>query len=296
MKAAKRFKNAIAHKRPPVMNSILGQDARIVQPPASMSLQAKPPLRHKTKSEDVYDRATAEKALVAEGVHRDIEVESVTSDPNAVQTPTESPKAKVSRTDSDERDPSSPVSAKRDLKAHPEDHRSSHNDPESRPTDHVGKGQAHDPLSEHLYLALGTGYSSRAPSPPVVSESPPAADGNIYEAAYGREIQRLRSIPGRSTTLFLTRRVEDKEEYRLDEDLIRGTQNGEPASKGGFANLLQKARTAKNGPKHDEAHDGAHDETNDETSAEPEGKATGNEPARTTTGSVSGIVKSLFNK
>ena len=236
MKAAKRFKNAIAHKRPPVMDSILGEGSSIVEPPSSMFSPGKPPLHHRTKSEDMHDRKPTEQVLVSEGVHRDVG-KSLQEEDLSVNPPAQTPVSK-------KHDPSSPTSPKRNLHAHPEEHRATQPQLIRRPTDHTGKGQAHDPLSEHLYLALGPGGSSRSPSPPTVSESPPAAEVNIYEQAYDNEIQRLRSIPGRSSSLFLTRRVESADKYRLEEDLIRGTEDERPKEKGGFAKLLEHARAA----------------------------------------------------
>ena len=75
MKAVKRFKRAIQHKRPSGMDDILGKDSRMVQPPLSMFAPSKPPLYHKTKSDDGSDRRPVEQALVTEGVHRDIDTE-----------------------------------------------------------------------------------------------------------------------------------------------------------------------------------------------------------------------------
>ena len=249
MKAVKRFKNAIAHKRPPGMDAILGQETRVVQPPSSISIPETSPYIHRTQSEDFHSRKPIEQALAAEGVHRNnepldvgqglVKQDSVLVSPD--RTSTERPPGSTAG----ERDPSSPNSPKRDLNAHPEDHRITHHVGSSRATNHLGKGQAHDPLSDHLYLALGPGESSRPPSPPAVSDSPSAADSNIYEAAYGEEIQRLRSIPGRSTSLFLTRRVEDKQKYREDAELIRGTEDEETKPKSGIAKLLGQARAAK---------------------------------------------------
>ena len=63
---------------------------------------------------------------------------------------------------------------------------------------------------------------------PVVSESPGAAEFDIYETAYRQEIERIgiRSLPRRGTTpkVYLTRRVEGKDEVmKLVEEKIPGT-------------------------------------------------------------------------
>lgn len=257
MKHAKRFKEAIANKRPPIMNAILGQEVTVVQPPESLATSERPSFISKAQSESTHDRKLTEKALVAEGVHREVDADTNRPNPEHTGSNTGASSHSTSRQSTtneiEEHDPSSPVSAKRDLNAAPEDHRSTRPVLISRPTDHIGKGHAHDPLSEHLYLALGTGESSRAPSPPTVSESPPAADSNIYESAYDKEIQRLRSIHGRSTTLFLTRRVEDKEKFQMDGDLVKGSGDPLSKAKSGLAKLFGQA---KNPEGETEEHDG----------------------------------------
>ncbi|KAE8318048.1 kinase-like domain-containing protein [Aspergillus transmontanensis] len=63
---------------------------------------------------------------------------------------------------------------------------------------------------------------------PVVSESPGAAEFDIYETAYRQEIERIRtrSLPRQGTTpkVYLTRRVEGKDEVmKLVEENIPGT-------------------------------------------------------------------------
>ena len=97
--------------------------------------------------------------------------------------------------------------------------------------DEVGhRGHARDPLQDRLYLYIGpssfSGVSSdadnRAPFPPdgeeeglpIVSESPGAADIDIYETAYRDEIERIRQRSREEgkdeeeTTVYLTRRVD----------------------------------------------------------------------------------------
>lgn len=249
MKAVKRFKKAIQHKRPSVMEDILGKDSRMVQPPLSMFTPSKPPLYHKTRSDDGSNRRPVEQALAIEGVHRDIDVESYNKsvperqDTGIIYSPEQGVK-RSSTQQSDEQGSPISSSGKRNLHANPQDHKPHHAATEPVPIDfdHHGKGQARDPLSEHRYLGLGPGGSSRPPSPAAVSESPPAAEPNIYETAYDQEIRRLRSLPGRSTTLFLTRRVSHKEEYRQDEDLIRGKSHDEAKPKSGLAKVLEQAK------------------------------------------------------
>ena len=270
MKAVKKFKNIIAHRRPPGIDGILGKDTRLVQPPLSMDTPQKPNLYHRTRSEDTHDRRPLEQALVAEGVHRDVDFASLSSTEKAVPdredtavaysptTPTKRPSNDDHhKSPSSPTSPTSPTSPKRSLNAHPQDHRPlQHAATAPIPIDHLGKGQAHDPLTDHLYLALGPGGSSAPPSPPAVSESPPAADTDIYETAYHMELERIRAKQGKSATLYLTRRVEGREEYQNDEDLVKGAPRASGGSKpmSGFAKILEQARVkAAKGDTPDEA-------------------------------------------
>ena len=255
MKAVKRFKDAIARKtkRPPGMAGILGKDTRLVQPPLSISNPGnKTAIQHRTRSVDTHDRKALEQALVAEGVHRDVDLESyekgiLNRDDTAV---TYSPKTPTKRRSDHDNDPSSSspkTPSKRTLNAHPQEHRPPmHAATAPQLTPHEGKGQAHDPLTDHLYLGLGPTASSAPPSPPAVSESPPAVEvPNIYETAYHKELERLRAERGKSATLFLTRRVERNEEYQNDEGLVKGdvgSGSGGIKAKSGFARILDQAR------------------------------------------------------
>ena len=233
----------------------------MVQPPLSMSKLEKPPLFHKTRSVDSHDRRPIEQALVAEGVHRDIDLDGyeksvLDREDTAIAY---SPKSSTER--HSERNPgqapSSPTNNKRALNARPQAHRPLvHAATVPMPVPHGGKGQAHDPLSDHLYLGLGPGGSSRPPSPPCVSESPPAAETNIYETAYEMEVQRL-GANSRAATLFLTRRVEGNEDYQKDERfmIMKGSSDAGdvPRAKSGFARVLEEARMkAAKGEKHPE--------------------------------------------
>lgn len=197
------------------MESILGKDTRIVQPPASMDSfeSERPPLYHKTRSMDNHDRRPIEGALTTEGLHRDIPLgkkEGLLEDreDSATMMMAKSPTWSTSNK-FDESDALSPMSPERDLDADPQLHRITHASTFPQIAHHhQGKGQAHNPLEDHLYLNLGPCSSSRPPSPPAVSESPPAAELDIYETAYRKEVERLRAAQGRSATIFLTRRVE----------------------------------------------------------------------------------------
>ena len=135
-------------------------------------------LHHKAYSEDSHDRRPVEQALVRDGVHRRINADLMTQhppereDPSTfhrplVASPTDvesSAKARGSggSTDSDK---ASPAAGKRDISAHPEKHRArSSQEHGSSPKDSrqmsplsPGKGHAHDPLEEFLFLSVGPG-------------------------------------------------------------------------------------------------------------------------------------------
>ena len=253
------------------MAGILGKDTRFVQPPLSMSRSEKPAANIRTRSVDTHDRRPLEQALVAEGVHRDVNLENYEKalpdrEDAAV---TYSPKTPTKRRSDHDNDPSSSspkTPSKRTLNAHPQDHRPPvHAATAPASAAHDGKGQAHDPLTDHLYLGLGPGSSSAPPSPPAVSESPPAVEEpNIYETAYHKELERLRAERGKSATLFLTRRVEGKAEYQNDETLIKGTNGGggNSKAKSGFARILEQARAK--GAKGDESPTKADDDGDDQ--------------------------------
>ena len=254
MKAVKKFKQVIAKKRPSRMDGILGRDARFVQPPLSMDTPEMPKL-HKSRSVDTHDRRNLEQALVAEGVHRELDPEFGVSPPNrgdaavafAPSTPSKSRSGQSA--DSADNDPSNPTSPKRSLNAHPQDHRpptSSKTWP-IEPSRDTLKGHAHNPLEDHLFVGVGAG-SDVDPDPPSLSESPPAADIDIYETAYHEQVERIRARQGRAATLFLTRRVDTKPEYKDDENMIgpsTGAAADSSAPKSGIAKLLQAARKNK---------------------------------------------------
>lgn len=94
------------------------------------------------------------------------------------------------------------------------------------------RGHAHNPLEDHLYLYIGPSTFSGPsvlrdgrPSTvaeedediPIVSESPGAADMDIYETAYRDEIERIRAKieneeleGGKEPRVYLNRRVDEK--------------------------------------------------------------------------------------
>ncbi|KAL9591150.1 MAG: hypothetical protein Q9203_000021 [Teloschistes exilis] len=242
MKAVKAFKRLLERRRPGRMSGILGQDTRLVQPPLSMLREQKHVLHGRsTRSVDTADRRPVEQALAAEGVHRDIDLSKFENVlPNQESTPTQaSYEDRIPHPSNqldESRSPTSP-SSRRNLNAQPKEHR-----PKPTTWDDHGKGHAHNPLEDHLFLAVGPFGSDNPPDPPAVSESPAAAETNIYETAYSEEIERIRSRSGTGTTLYLTRRVEQKKEFQEDKNLVGRDDAGKEPPKGGLSKILGLVR------------------------------------------------------
>ncbi|KAL8997476.1 MAG: hypothetical protein Q9169_003256 [Polycauliona sp. 2 TL-2023] len=236
MKAVKAFKRLLERKRPDRMSEIFGRDTRIVQPPMSMLRDEKPKMHSRpARSVDTADRKPVESVLAAEGIHRDIDLSNFekrfADKQNAIVAP--SPNNESSQEVSRHESLGGPTSPppRRNLNTQPKEHRPS-------TTDDHGKGHAHDPLQDHLFLAVGPYGTDEPPDPPAVSESPGAAETNIYETAYSEEVERIRSKSGTGTTLYLTRRVEEKKQFKEDENLVGRENGGENPPKGGLSTLL----------------------------------------------------------
>ena len=242
MKAVKKFKDLIMHKRPYLMEGIFGRDTRLVQPPLSISRPDAARVHHRTRSVDILDRRPIEGALVVEGVHRDIDLSGADNVLSIGGTAVAYEPTKRRSESPEEHKGYSQPSPKRTLNAHPSEHRPSGGHHEG--TKDSGKGHAHDPLEEYLFLDIGPHGEKNPPQPPAVSESPPAAGINIYETAYHEEIERIRKKQGKQATLYLTRRVEKNQEYQQDEHLI-GSPNDGSAPKTGFARMIELAREKK---------------------------------------------------
>lgn len=294
----KRFKQLLFRRRPERLEGILGSASRIVQPPMSM----RPSGLRKSRSEDANDRRPLEGALATEGVHHDIEIDNdIRRIPpgidrvahekpgfrhaiSSTRSPTKSglasfplspqpagiTDAKVVHENMSFRPaattaPSKPIS----IPSGPVS---------SAPSTPVGKGHAHDPLQDTLFLDIGTGEDSipAGTSAHIVSESPGAVDINVYETAYREEVDRIlarqrealssplpttsnplstasstTSIPARRPTLYLTRRLENvKSIIRDAPDAVFDHGNNPRSShpttpsdlKTGFKGLVEKAK------------------------------------------------------
>ncbi|KAJ4367148.1 hypothetical protein N0V83_007678 [Neocucurbitaria cava] len=252
-------------RRPERIESILGSASRIVQPPLSM----RPSVMRKSKSQDTHDRRPIESALTTEGVHHEIQID----DKNRKMPQTMDEMAYIKsgfRTDSLGVRPSPKPAAKSspDTRHSPSfdggkvvhdnmSHRPEKSPPStssntlagSVPSTPIGKGHAHNPLEDLLYLSIGTGEDSAAPEDTyIVSESPSNADLNVYETAYEEEVQRIinqrkdQYNNNRRPTLYLTRRVENLRSIRDNDCIFDEGQDLRGNLKGSFKSFVTKTK------------------------------------------------------
>ena len=247
MKAVRKFKRLLSRRRPEILDSILGQQLRIVLPPEPINSAKTSRVRFdRSHSSDIDERRPIEQALVREGVHRKIDADKLD-------------KPLTSRDDAAVlgRGVVKPVTTESHYSDAPE-HGEFHDllQPSAHPLDKIshldgvedfhGKGQAHDPLSEEFrFLAVGpaAGQYPRTPqdTPPIVSESPSAAEENIYDTAYHEEVERIRKN-SRNATLYMTRRVQDTHKYKDDQNMLG---LGEDKLVRGIHKLVTKAKDAR---------------------------------------------------
>jgi len=239
MKAVNKFKSLLWRRRPELMTGILGQDVRIVQPPLQLDSREDNPL-NRTQSFDLDNRRPVEGAVVSEGVHRDIEPRD-----------TDEPIPLLHRMDS-------AVLIKPALthmNEQPVHHKSQHTMDSEHPIPHLDtrrtqsygeKGHAHDPMDEEpLWLGIGPGDDVDVPpETPICAESPTAADFNIYDTAYQREVERIREAQGHEAKVYLTRRVDSIKVYKADAHMIDTPKEYEVAGQphAGWKSLLDAAR------------------------------------------------------
>lgn len=242
MKAVKRFKQLLFKRRPDLMQGIFGH--RMVQPPLAMRPYSG---FGRTRSEAADNRQAVEGVLTTEGVHRTIDVT-----------------AKVERLAERTNDAgvSTPGSAGQSPRLDPHDASSPHtSSAEPRtPRLEIGKGQAHDPLEDQLFLdlSLPEGEDVTADHQHVVCESPGAVDIDVYEQAYEEEVQRILAERGqRRPTLYLTRRVEGKESIRRNPTLLDALQLGSEAPKTAGLALAKLVEKAKSNVQSEAGEDGA---------------------------------------
>ena len=241
VRAVGKFRALTLNKPRPEMVSILGdqQPAHFSQPPGRIHRKPVPlpHLIHKAHSEETFDRQHHEGDLVAEGVHRDLSAEQAEPKPSpTLQIPTRDEKAvsdpskPAEDTDSESEDALSQIPTGEEAEVV---------DPKQLPpflsrrrwdraaSEAGQKGHARDPLEKKLYLFIGPSTfsapgsdwdrrTSFVPSDgdiPVVSESPGAADVDIYETAYRDEVERILARAKeekKEPNVYLTRRMDER--------------------------------------------------------------------------------------
>jgi len=241
MKSVQKFKNLLDNKRPNAILTALGKHVRTVNPNLNMPEESSTHLQ-RPQSVDIHDRRLVETALVTEGVHHDMEPQNDVRPP--LSNKMEASAAILSA-------PSSQSTSQESI-SNPKSHQIG---TESLPTsprrqDSGEKGHAHDPLDgEPLFLGIGSGGidddgSLEVPLDNMVAESPTAAEFSIYDTAYQQEVERIRASQGHTATVYLTRRVDNKKEYKADENMIDAPTNKEVAGQPheGWKGVLDKAR------------------------------------------------------
>lgn len=237
MKAVQKFKALVDKKRPNALSETLGKGVRTLH---TLGDATSEPALHKSKSVDMHDRRMVESALTAEGVHHDIDAADTKTPHRAMTNRMDSAVTVIHvphRLDSEDQ------SHHKGKRVHSEDHLDR---PEPHSESYGEKGHAHDPLDEEpLFFGIGSGGddSLEAPQQEAVAESPTAAEFNIYDTAYQEEVERIRAAQGHKATVYLTRRVDKKKEYKADENMIDAPKQSEAfGAHAGFKDLLDHAR------------------------------------------------------
>lgn len=247
MKAVNKFKRVVARSRPGAMEETLGKGVRIVHSPPLADIQETvgTALR-KSRSGDLNDRRPIEGAIAAEGVHREIDLTSFKSELPHVDrldtaiTHTERPSVQHHASSNLHSDKDTPKLGQ------------SATFPMAKQSDKSGhRGHAHDPMDEEpLFLGIGAGGLDSTPAsttpPPqdTIAESPTAAGFSIYDSAYANEVERIRGERGEKTTVYLTRRVDTKKQYKEDENMVEapGKEEEVGGAHRGWMGVLDQAR------------------------------------------------------
>ena len=231
----------------------------------------RPSMLRKSKSQDTDDRRPIETALTTEGVHHEIRIDDqnrkipqimndmayVKPDSRAEafgKRPT--PKGSIASSPNTHQS-AGPSDAKvvhesMSYRSPPSSHSTTlpgsfpHSGP---PTPTPGKGHAHNPLEDTLFLNIGTGDDSIEISGDacIVSESPSNVDMNVYEAAYEEEVQRIIAqrkdqYRDRRPTLYLTRRVENVKSIRDSDCIFDEGQDHRGDFKKSFKSFVTKTK------------------------------------------------------
>lgn len=225
MKAVKRFKRAVREQRGRLKEGIFGKESKIVAPPHAMD---------DSQSDSSTDRKAAEEALAAEGLparlatteewnrlSRDVEqlfVSEKPSDGGGMRTGMSELLNVASITEAIRR---RPVPGKSSRSVDNSEESSLHDSASIKRRSQTfpleeqhPKGQARDPLEEHVFINIGANPEADDADYYVVSESPSAVDENIFEQAYQDEMNRILEKQGESASMYMTRRIEHRDDIR----------------------------------------------------------------------------------
>ncbi|KAK5055917.1 hypothetical protein LTR84_012467 [Exophiala bonariae] len=236
MKAVNKFKGLLDKNKPPPLKSILGEgaDAHFSHPPASIPPQdhiSLPPKSHSF----TFGAGDAQVDGGKENLRRDLQklhiqpVPTLSIDDTTIAGPARSATFN-SETSTDSDDAMSKLRnvADTDLLDPSKLPPFRSNQRHAVTVDEIGnRGHARDPLEEQLFLYIGpstfsgtssnteydNGFMPDDDSGPIVSESPGAADMDIYETAYRDEIERIMARAkeqNKEPNVYLTRRVDAK--------------------------------------------------------------------------------------
>jgi calcium/calmodulin-dependent protein kinase kinase 2 len=237
VKAVNKFKSLIGKDKPHAMTSILGEQggAHFSYPPASMPKEnvALPPKSH---SIDLASLARSSEGSEFKSISQDLNklkvrpVPTLSIDDTTLSEQPGKAEDRLTHTNTASEESIAKMQTIAEIE---------HLDPDKLPpfrtikshaytTDETGhKGHAHDPLEDQLYLYIGpstfSGFSNTADDDtsfvsgdgdgPIVSESPGAADVDIYETAYRDEIERIMARAKeeqKEPNVYLTRRVDER--------------------------------------------------------------------------------------
>ncbi len=206
MTAVQKFKSLLDYKRPNALSAVLGKGIQSIQ----SSLGVPNPHLHKARSGNFDDRSNVETILATEGIHH--QINDSKPDPLA-STSNQANKKTPSNSDTWSLDGARTPSAQNSSSPIPS---------AERQASSGEKGHAHDPMDEEPHF-LGIGAGGDSLSPPldeVVAESPTAAEFSIYDTAYQQEVERIRATQGEKATIYLTRRIDSKQEHKADENMF----------------------------------------------------------------------------
>jgi [calcium/calmodulin-dependent protein kinase] kinase len=199
MKAVNQFKRLLCKKHPERIAELFSEDKRLVQVPGQMhetDFEAKHGLQRAKSKRQGHSVASSN---VERGVH---EPGSTISESLG--------EVKGDKGNENLQTPLSQQSNNAQLNGN------MISDPREASLSGKGKGQARDPMDQAPpWLGIGAGAgedNEQRADVEMVADSPMAADFNIYDTAYQKEVERIRRAQGQDAKIYLTRRVDREAE------------------------------------------------------------------------------------